>query len=219
MTRYLFLALLAISSTASAVVIRGDVDDAEYRIPAAAFPALADMPGEGHGVLIAPQWVVTAAHAAPMQGMDADVAIGGVARRVECVITHPRYARLPEALVEEALASGNASGIHAFLASSDDIALIKLASPVEGVAPMPLYRGSGEVARIVRLVGQGATGNGVDGQIQHGSHRTILRRAFNAITGAGERHLRYRFDPPPADMPLDGMPGGGAVGRTHFIWA
>src|SRR3546814_1380005 len=73
MTRYLFLALLAISSTASAVVIRGDVDDAEYRIPAAAFPALADMPGEGHGVLIAPQWVVTAAHAAPMQGMDADV--------------------------------------------------------------------------------------------------------------------------------------------------
>src|SRR3546814_1308944 len=72
MTRYLFLALLAISSTASAVVIRGDVDDAEYRIPAAAFPALADMPGEGHGVLIAPQWVVTAAHAAPMQGMDAD---------------------------------------------------------------------------------------------------------------------------------------------------
>src|SRR3546814_10235369 len=120
---------------------------------------------------ISPQWVVTAAHAAPMQGMEADVTIGGVARRVECVITHPRYARLPEALVEEALASGNASGIHAFLASSDDIALIKLASPVEGVAPMPLYRGRGEVARIVRLVGKGATGNGVDGQIQHGSHQ------------------------------------------------
>src|SRR3546814_5046472 len=74
-------------------------------------------------------------------------------------------------LVEEALASGNASGIHAFLASSDDIALIKLASPMEGVAPMPLYRGSGEVASIVRLIGKGATGNGVDGQVQHGSHR------------------------------------------------
>src|SRR3546814_2172234 len=120
-------------------------------MPAAAFPALADKPGEGHGGRIAPQCVVTAAHAAPMQGRDADVAIGGVARRVECVITHPRYARLPEALVEEALASGNASGIHAFLASSDDIALIKLASPVEGVAPMPLHRGEGEVARNVRL--------------------------------------------------------------------
>src|SRR3546814_5779211 len=217
MTRYLLLALLAISSTASAVVIRSDVDDAEYQIPASAFPALVDMPGEGHGVLIAPQWVVTAAHAAPMQGMEADVTIGGVARRVECVITHPRYARLPEALVEEALASGNASGIHAFLASSDDIALIKLASPVEGVAPMPLYRGRGEVARIVRLVGKGATGNGVDGQIQHGSHRTILRRAFNAITGAGARYLWYRFDPPPAGLPLEGMLGSGDSGGPLVI--
>src|SRR3546814_3471879 len=76
MTRYLLLALLAISSTASAVVICSDVDDVRYQVPASAFPALADMPGEGHGVLIAPQWVVTAVHAAPMQGMEADVTIG-----------------------------------------------------------------------------------------------------------------------------------------------
>src|SRR3546814_13264145 len=82
MTRYLLLALLAISSTASAVVIRSDVDDVRYQVPESAFPALADMPGEGHGVLIARQWVVTAAHAAPMQGMVADVNIGGVARRL-----------------------------------------------------------------------------------------------------------------------------------------
>src|SRR3546814_291974 len=132
MTRYLFLALLAISSTASAVVIRGDVDDAEYRIPAAAFPALADMPGEGHGVLIAPQWVVTAAHAAPMQGMDADVAIGGVARRVECVITHPRYARLPGARGGAALASGKPYGVHSVSVSFTDNEWIKLESPVDG---------------------------------------------------------------------------------------
>lgn len=217
MTRYLLLALLAISSTASAVVIRSDVDDTEYQIPASAFPALADMPGEGHGVLIAPQWVVTAAHAAPAQGVEAEVAIGGVARRVECVITHPRYTRLPDAVVEEALASGNASGIHAFLALSDDIALVKLASPVEGVGPMPLYRGSDEVAKVVQLVGKGATGNGTDGQVLQGSHRTILRRAFNAITGAGDRYLWYRFDPPPAGLPLEGMLGGGDSGGPLVI--
>src|SRR3546814_20498879 len=58
MTRYLLLALLAISSTASAVVIRSDVDDVRYQVPASAFPALADMPGDGHDVLIATQWVV-----------------------------------------------------------------------------------------------------------------------------------------------------------------
>lgn len=217
MTRYLLLALLAVSSTVGAVVVRSDVDDANYQVPASAFPALADMPGEGHGVLIAPQWVVTAAHAAPMQGVEADVTIGGVARGVECVIPHPRYTRMPDALVKEALAFGNPSGIHAFLASSDDIALIRLASPVNDVAPVPLYRGSDEVARIVRLVGKGATGNGADGQIPHGSNRTILRRAFNAITGAGDRYLWYRFDPPPAGLPLEGMLGSGDSGGPLII--
>src|SRR3546814_326487 len=152
-----------------------------------------------------------------MQGMDADVAIGGVARRVECVITHPRYARLPEALVEEPLASGNASRIHSFLASSNDPALIKLETPVVGVAPMHLYLGSGVVVSIVRQLGKGATGNGVDGQVQHGSHRTILRRAFNAITGAGDRYLWYRFDPPPAGLPLEGMLGSGDSGGPLVI--
>src|SRR3546814_17001999 len=82
---------------------------------------------------------------------------------------------------------------------------------------MPLYRGSGEVARIVRLVGKGATGNGVDGQVPHGSHRTNLRRAFNAITGAGERYLWYRFDPPPAGLPLEGMLGSGDSGGPLVI--
>jgi len=84
MDRLLLIPLLA-WSTSSAVIIRGDVEDARYRFPASAFPALADMPGEGHGVLIAPQWVVTAAHAAPMQGMKVDVTIGGLARGVKRV--------------------------------------------------------------------------------------------------------------------------------------
>jgi hypothetical protein len=59
--------LLAVSAAVGAVVTRADVEDAKYRIPTSVFPALVDMPGEGHGVLIAPQWVVSAAHAAPMQ--------------------------------------------------------------------------------------------------------------------------------------------------------
>lgn len=217
MTRYLLLALLALSSAAGAVVIRNDVDDARYRIPASAFPALADMPGEGHGVLIAPQWVVTAAHAAPMQGMDANVTLGGVARKVERVITYPHYTRLPEALVKDALASGDPSGIHAFLASSDDIALIKLASPVNDVAPVPLYRGSGEIGKVAQIIGKGATGNGTEGQDPHGSHRTVLRRASNTITGANGRYLWYRFDAPPAGLPLEGVLGSGDSGGPLLI--
>lgn len=217
MTRWLLLALLAASTSSGAVVIRHDIDDAEYRIDASAFPALADMPGEGHGVLIAPRWVVTAAHAAPMQGREAQVTINGAAHRVERVIAHPGYQRLPEALAKEAVAAGNPSKIHAFLAASDDIALIKLATPVEGVAPVALYRGSDEVTKVATLTGKGATGDGAAGQVRDGSHRTVLRQARNAITGANDRYLWYRFDPPPKALPLEGAVGGGDSGGPLVI--
>lgn len=219
MRRHLLVVLLAISATANAVVIRSDVADAKYRVPASALPALADMPGEGHGVLIAPQWVVTAAHAAPMQmqGMEDEVSIGGVARRVKRVVTYPGYKKLPNQLIKEALASGDLSKVSAFLASSNDIALIELASPVTDVTPVPLYRGNKEVGMTVELVGKGATGNGTKGQDPHSAHRTVLRRAFNAIVGADARYVWYRFDPPPSALPLEGITGSGDSGGPLLI--
>ncbi|MFC5583410.1 S1 family peptidase [Rhodanobacter terrae] len=219
MRRHLLLVLFAISATANAVVIRSDVADAKYRVPASAFPALVDMPGEGHGVLIAPQWVVTAAHAAPMQmqGMEGEVSIGGVGRSVKRVITYPGYKRLPEKLIKEALASGDLSKVYAFLASSDDIALIELASPVTDVTPVPLYRGDKEVGMTVELAGKGASGNGVDGQDPHSSHRTVLRRAFNVVVGTDARYVWYRFDPPSSALPLEGITGSGDSGGPLLI--
>lgn len=219
MRRHLLLVLLAISTSANAVVIRNDVADARYRVPASAFPALVDMSGEGHGVLIAPQWVVTAAHAAPMhmQGMNDEVSIGGVARGVKRVITYPGYKRLPEKFIKQALASGDLSKVYAFLASSNDIALVELASPVTDVTPVPLYRGDKEVGMTVQLVGKGATGNGVDGQNPHSSHRTALRRAFNVIVGTDARYVWYRFDPPSSALPLEGSTGSGDSGGPLLI--
>ena len=41
-----------------AVVIREDAPDEAYRIEDDTIPQMADLPGEGHGVLIAPRWVV-----------------------------------------------------------------------------------------------------------------------------------------------------------------
>lgn len=215
--RFLLFLLMLIPFTASAVVIRSDVDDAKYRVPLAEFPALVDMPGEAHGVLIAPQWVVTAAHAAPMQGMEGDVFIGGVARKVKRVITYPGYKKLPDQLVKDFLASKDPSKVYAFLGASNDIALIELASPVTDVSPVPLYRGSKEMGLTVELAGKGATGNGAAGQEPHSSHRTVLRRAFNVIVGDDARYVWYRFDPPPSALPLEGITGSGDSGGPLFI--
>lgn len=212
MTRFLLLALLAASSTAGAVVIRDDVDDSKYRIPASEFPALVDMPGEGHGVLIAPQWVITAAHAVPSGSEFKQVAINGVSRGVERVVMHPGYKTLPQELVDQAMASGEATLIVVFLASSDDIALVKLAQPVTDITPVAIYRQGDEAGRIVKIVGKGATGTGVTGHDPGGPNRTELRRAFNKITSAHDRWLCYVFDEPPSALPLEGVLGNGDSG-------
>lgn len=119
---YLAFALIATSCCADAVVIRDDVKDSRYRVPASSLPALADSPCEGHGLLIAPQWVLTVAHVASPNAVQ-EITIDGLRRKVKNTIVHPGYRALPGALAKEALASGDSSKAMAFLAASDDIAL------------------------------------------------------------------------------------------------
>jgi len=219
MTRFLLLMflLLVMSSTASAVVIRHDVDDSKYRVPASEFPALADMPGEGHGVLIAPQWVITAAHAIPGHSELRHVVINGVSRDVERVVMHPGYKTLPQELIDQAMASGEAMLIVVFLASSDDIALVKLARPVTDVAPVAIYKDTDEPGQVVKIVGKGATATGATGHDPEGPNRTELRRAFNKVTSAYDRWFCHVFDEPPQALPLEGTPGNGDSGGPALI--
>jgi len=211
------LSLAALSCSAGAITIRDDTDDAEYRVAATELPALADLPGEGHGVLIAPRWVLTAAHAVSWQEHVDQVVIAGQARRVERVVLHPGFKRLPQALIDRALASGDGNEIVAFLSASDDVALIELAAPVDEVAPLALYRGQGEFGKNVEILGKGATGTGARGHDLDGSHRTELRRAANRIDRADARWLCYTFDRPPAALPLEGMAGNGDSGGPVLI--
>jgi chymotrypsin len=188
-TRLLLLLLLAASSTAGAVVVRDDVDDTKYRIPASGFPALVDMPGEGHGVLIAPQWVVTAAHVIPGHVELKQVVINGIPRDVERVVVHPGHKRPPQALADQALATWDWTLFIVLLSSSDDIALLKLAKPVTDVSPVAI----------------------------NSPHRTQLRRADNKVTSAHDRWFCYVFDKPSESLPLEGASGGGDSGGPVLI--
>lgn len=217
MTRSLLLLLLAASSTASAIVIRHDVDDAEYRIPASEFPALVDMPGEGHGVLIAPQWVITAAHTIPWHHELKQVVINGIPRDVERAVIHPGYKRPPQDMVDQALATGEWILTVMEIASSDDIALIKLVQPITDIIPVPLHQDSVELGQMVKIIGKGATGDGVTGHNPGGPNRTELRRAFNTITSARDRWFCYVFDEPASGLPLEGKTGSGDSGGPALV--
>jgi hypothetical protein len=217
MTRLLLLALLLVSFSASAIVVRDDVADAQYRVPASGFPALADMPGEGHGVLIAPQWVVTAAHAITWQPEIRQITIGGVSRDVERVVIHPGYRKPPQALLDHALVTWDWTLFRVLLASSDDIALLKVAQPVTDIPPVAINTSDDEFGQVVEIIGKGATGNGVDGYQFSDPHRTELRRAYNKVTSADGHWLCYLFDKDSDAQPLEGGSGSGDSGGPVLI--
>lgn len=214
--RRVALLLLLASFGASAVVIRDDVPDLQHRMAASDFPALADMPGEGHGVLIAPQWVVTAAHAVSWhQGMGV-VVVGGTPRAVLRVVIHQGYKTPPQEMVDSALKSGDWEAFFDFLSSSDDLALIQLAEPVPDVAPVPIYSGP-SLGKFVRIMGRGATGTGTEGHPLNAPRRTDLRHGYNKITVSEGRWIGYRFDNPPNALPLEASMGSGDSGGPILV--
>jgi CubicO group peptidase (beta-lactamase class C family) len=174
------------------IVIRHDREDARYLELGARFPAVG-LVGRDGGTLIAPQWVMTAAHVAQSaQRHGRKVRLAEVDYAIDQVFTHPDWRE---------------QGPH-------DLALIKLTAPVKGVTPIDIYSGHNEAGKIATFVGQGGTGTGLTGPTREDGKK---RGATNKIDSADQDWLHFTFDDPATATDLEGISGPGDSGGPALI--
>lgn len=151
---------------AQAITIRNDVSNAESIAFAAQsqFQSVGRI-GSGSGVLIAPNWVLTAWHVASgyvSNPADAIFGIGG------------GFYSGAEVYNLAALGSNTSTVV----TNGTDLTLIKLSTSVVGVDPASLYMGNSEVGKTVSVIGFGSGGSGTSGAslgagVKRGMRNTI----------------------------------------------
>ena len=194
---FLFISLITLSLSATAIVIRHDVEDKKYLANPADFAPLATLYVDGaHGTLIKPDWIVTAAHATFCINSGSFISLNNGHHKVERVFVHKDY----------------------HPGKSHDIALIKLGEPIKGIKPANLYQESDEFGKITWFIGVGGTGNGLTGQtVDNYQNGGVLRKAHNKIEQAEGPLLKFKFDREDAALPYEGVSGGGDSGGPAFL--
>lgn len=183
---------------APALLIRSDRDDAEYLELATRYASSVALnaPG-GEGVLIAPRWVLTSAHLAKaLQDRKPAASLGFAGRphAVRAVFIHPEWKP----------------------GGANDIALLFLEEPVQGVQPTPPYRGSDEAGKGVVIAGSGATGKiGEPTSMQRADGRK--RAAINTVDRVTANTLGMRIKPPEEASDLQGALVPGESGAPAYL--
>jgi hypothetical protein len=187
------LIIALVSHPASAIVTRHDRDDARYVALGAQFPAAVTVLPDGSGVLIAPNWVLTAGHVARgVAKRSPRVEIDGREHEVARVFVHPKWQEM---------------GPH-------DVGLLQLTSLAQRVTPAELYTADDEVGQVVTFVGRGDTGTGLTGpQTADGKKRG----ATNRVESADDDWIIFNFDEGDDATDLEGVSGPGDSGGPALL--
>ena len=200
------------SHSSQAVVKRHDVAESKYEVMKAP-DFLIDMPHEGQAVLIAPQWIVTVAHTIFYDYKGKALNIGDKDYVISEVVIHPGYKPFPEDFD-----FSKRPNIKKFIVERDDIALIKLSTPVQDLIPIALYKKRDEINKTVTIFGKGATGDGIKGLLVETMKERKLRRCQNVINQSEGHWLSYQFDSPEFAIALEGIHGRGDSGGPSVIY-
>jgi len=187
------------------LIIRHDRTDRDSLVDEEQWPALTSFfRGHGGATLIAPRWLLTAAHVAQNIPSEVRLSVELAGKRypIARTILHPAYDRAWQSGDED---DGN---------DTVDLALVELETPVENMLPFDLYDRFDEQGQEVLLLGRGEFGNGIRGA--RGTDRA-LRQVTNKVDEVDDYWLKLRFDAPPDGTHLEGVCGRGDSGGPAFI--
>src|SRR5687768_14097584 len=166
--------LISLALVSADIIRRDDVADSAYIALGNAHPAVVALGRFGDGTVVAPDWILTAAHVAhaiERRGLPS-VRISGREYGVSAIVLHPHWREL---------------GRH-------DIGLVRLTSPVPGITPVRLYRAAAERGTVATIVGHGAAGTGSSrARVEDG----LARGATSRIDSVNAHWLFFSFDAPP----------------------
>jgi len=126
----------------------------------------------GTGTLISPKHVLTAAHAAKLvlNPTDGTFEVNGKQYTTSQIYIYPDYNSHTQ---------------------KDDIAILELSQPVEGVTPSAIFRDTPQVGDLLTLVGFGAGGNGTTGQDGTFGVKMVGTTPIDTVT---DTLITWRFD-------------------------